>query len=89
MNQPTNAAKAAAVLVFTSGVPDYDTALALYDALEAGGLSADAVLDKFPGVCRWENVEQMAHEDWWDEIEMLAHNIDSCRTHFEPNHELP
>ena len=89
MNQPTDASKAAAALVFTSGVPDYDTALALYDALKAGGLSADAVLDKFPGVYRWENVEQMTDKGWWDEIEALAHNIDGCRTHFEPNHELP
>ena len=80
---PSNSAKAAAVLVFTSGVQDYDQAVALYDAMATSDEPLDAIIDQYPGVCRWSQVDHMSEQDWWEEIEMLAINIDKCRAHFK------
>lgn len=79
----SQAAKAAAVLVFTSGVENYDMAVKVYDQLAADYLPVQDTLDKFPGVCRWSEVDNLPDDRWWEEIEMLAINIDECCAHFK------
>jgi hypothetical protein len=79
---PSQAAKAAAILVFTSGVEDYDMAVKVYDQLEADDLPVQDTLDKFPGVCAWHEVEQLEDSSWWSEVTQLAQNIDSAHAHF-------
>jgi hypothetical protein len=82
----SKSAKAAAVLVFTSGVEDYDMAVKVYDQLEADDLPVQETLDKFScygsGVCRWSCVEELHDGDWWEEVTQLAINIDKARQHF-------
>lgn len=80
---PSKSAKAAAILVFTSGVVGYDTAAALYDEIAESVEPLDALIDKYPNVCRWSQVDHMAEDDWWEEVEMLAHTIDTTRLHFK------
>lgn len=80
---PSNSAKAAALLVFTSGVPDFETAVKVYDQLEQDDLPVQETLDKFGSVCRWEQVESMDETMWWDEVTTLATSIDRCRAHFK------
>lgn len=82
-NTPSQAAKAAAVLVFTSGVPDYDTAVKVYDALGADIGSVQDTLDKFPDACRWGAVDSLNDGEWWEEVQMLASSIDKARAHFK------
>jgi hypothetical protein len=79
---PSQAAKAAAILVFTSGVEDYDMAVKLYEHIENHNEELSETLDKFPGVCVWHEVEQLEVADWWAEIQNLACNIDSAHAHF-------
>jgi hypothetical protein len=78
----SNAAKAAAIMVFTSGVEDYDMAVRVFDALAADVGTVMDTLDKFPGTCRWSRVDALDDGDWWEEVEMLAINIDEARAHF-------
>lgn len=78
----SQSAKAAALLVFTSGVPDYDTAVKVFDQLEQDDLPVQDTLDKFGSVCRWEEVDSLSDDAWWEEVTMLAKSIDKCRAHF-------
>lgn len=82
MSSPTKAAKAAAILVFTSGVEDHAAALEIYDALQNHGGPVSDVLDRYANVCRWSVVDEMTDEDWREEIVMLAKSIDSARATF-------
>ena len=79
---PSDAAKAAAIAVFTSGVDNYDLALELYNRMADSYEPLDALLDYYPSVCRWEEVDHMTEESWWEEVEMLAHSIDKAHAHF-------
>lgn len=79
---PSKAAKAVAILAFTSGVEDYDMAVKVYDQLEADDLPVQETLDKFDGVCVWHEVEQLTDSSWWSEVTSLAQNFDIARQHF-------
>ena len=83
MTDLSKSAKAAAILVFTSGVEDADTALKLYNQLEEDNAPVQKTLDKFSCVTRWNVVSDLSDGSWWDEIQMLAQNIDSFRKHFK------
>lgn len=76
-------AKAAAVLVFTSGVEDFDMAVKIYEALEEDEGPVQMTLDKFPGALRWSRVDELDDGDWWDEVQMLAHSITAAQQHFK------
>ena len=82
MTALSKSAKAAAILVFTSGVEDADTALKLYNQLEEDNTPVKNTLDKFSGVTRWSVVSELFDDSWWEEIQMLAQNIDNFRKHF-------
>jgi hypothetical protein len=83
-DMPSNSAKAAAIMVFTSYVEGYDMALDVYEQLEKDDyFTVDDTLRKFGEVCRWSSVEHMSDSDWWSEVTMLADNIDSARKHFK------
>jgi hypothetical protein len=79
---PSNSAKAAAILPFTSGIESYDMALEVYNQLEADDLPVQETLAKFQGVCVWHELEQITDSDWWSEVTQLAQNIDLAREHF-------
>lgn len=83
MTDLAKSAKAAAILVFTSGVEDADTALNLYNQLVEDNTPVQETLDKFSGVTRWSVVSDLSDDSWWDEIQMLAQNIDNFRKHFK------
>ena len=87
MTTPSNAAKAAALLYHTSGVPDAKTAVQIYDELDACAKCDDlrdewdamiAVLDKHSTPV-YSALEHMSIGDWWDNCLMLARSIDGCR----------
>lgn len=80
---PSRSAKAAAVLVFTSGVEDFDMAVSIYDEIfDSSEDELDTVLDKHRAF-RWSPVEHLSPADWWDEVMMLATSIDASRDHFK------
>ena len=83
MTDLSKSAKTAAILVFTSGVEDAATALKLYNQLEEDNTPVKNTLDKFSGVTRWSVVSDLSDGSWWDEIQMLAQNIDNFRKHFK------
>lgn len=83
MIYPSNAAKAAAILVFTSGVQNYDQALELYERMANSDEPLDAIICSYPDVCRWGEVDHMTEESWWEEVEMLAHSITKAHEHFK------
>ena len=83
MTDLSKSAKAAAIFVFTSGVEDVDTALKLYNQLEEDNTPVKNTLDKFSGVTRWSVVSELSDGSWWEEIQMLAQNIDNFRKHFK------
>ena len=77
-------AKAAAVLVFTSGVPDHATAAVIYDQISAveDDTTVQDILDKHPGVCIWGRVENMDDAELWNEITCLAESITEAHRKF-------
>lgn len=83
MSIPSKSAKAAAVLMLTSGVPDYETAVRLFDALEVYDGPLGDVFSGFPNACIWEGVENLDEPDWWAELTSLASTIDATRKHFK------
>lgn len=76
------AAKAAAVRMFCSNVEDYDVAVEIFDALGASDGSVEKVLEKF-GATRWAMFEDWDDALWWEQLELLALDIDSAFDHFE------
>lgn len=83
MSERSKTARAAAVLVFTSGVDGFDQAVELYDTMANSEEPLDALLDKYPGVCRWSEVDNLSEIDWWAEVTTLADVIDEGREHFK------
>ena len=78
----SDAAKAAAVRMFCTNVGDYDIAVEIFDALGASFGAVDEVLDKF-GAIRWAMFEDWDDALWWEQLELLAIDIDSAFDHFE------
>lgn len=76
------AAKAAAVRMFCSNVEDYDVAVEIFDALGESHGSVEKVLEKF-GATRWAMFEDWDDALWWEQLELLALDIDSAFDHFE------
>lgn len=76
------AAKAAAVRMFCSNVEDYDVAVEIFDALGESHGSVEEVLEKF-GATRWAMFEDWDDALWWEQLELLAIDIDSAFDHFE------
>ena len=78
----SDAAKAAAVRMFCTNVGDYDIAVEIFDALGASFGAVGEVLDKF-GAIRWAMFEDWDDALWWEQLELLAIDIDSAFDHFE------
>lgn len=82
MAKISDAAKAAAVRMFCSRVGDYDIAVEIFDALGQSHGPVQTVLDTF-GVDRWAMFEDWDDAMWWEQLELLALDIDSAWDHFE------
>ena len=82
MSKVSDAAKAAAVRLFCSRVGDYDIAVEIFDALGQSHGPIQEVLDKF-GVDRWLTLHEMGDDEWWESLEITAHDIDGAFDHFE------
>jgi hypothetical protein len=80
MTTPSNAAKAAALLYHTSGVPDAKTAVQIYDELDACSeyYQMRLVLDKH-NTPVYSVLENMSMGEWWEDLRCLALSIDECR----------
>lgn len=87
MNKVSEVAKASAVRVFCCNVDDYDIAVEIYDALGQSHEPVDEVLSKF-GAVRWGMFDDWDEATWWEQLEMVAHDIDDATDHFEfpPKH---
>lgn len=83
MSNLSKYARAAAVMVFTSGVDSFDQAVELFDEMGKSDEPLDALIDKYPGVCRWSQLDHMDEIDWWEEVTTLADVIDEARKHFK------
>jgi len=77
----SKAAKAAAITMhmFTE---DMDLAVKVFDALAKSTGPIDKWLDKF-GLQRYGAYEDMDGAEYWECIEMLAHEIDKAVAYFE------
>ncbi len=82
MGKVSDVAKAAAVRMFCSRVGDYDLAVEIFDALGQSHGPVQEVLDKF-GVDRWAMFEDWDDTTWWEQLELLALDIDGAWDHFE------
>lgn len=82
MTKISDAAKAAAVRLFCSNVGDYETGVDIYDALGQSHGPVEEVLDKF-GVIRWRMFDDWSADMWWEQLELLALDIDAAWDHFE------
>lgn len=82
MTKVSDVAKAAAVRLFCSRVGDYDLAVEIFDALGQSHGPVQEVLDKF-GVDRWRMFEDWDDAMWWEQLELMAHDIDGAWDHFE------
>jgi hypothetical protein len=78
----SDAAKAAAVRMFCSNVDDYDQALEIYNALADSHDPTDEVLEQF-GAEQWVAFEHLGETEWWEQLELLAIDIDGAFDHFE------
>ncbi len=78
----SDAAKAAAVRQYCSRVGDYDIAVEIFDALGQSHGPVQEVLDKF-GVDRWAMLDDWPADMWWEQLELLALDIDAAWDHFE------
>ena len=78
----SDAAKAAAVRVFCSHVGDYESGVDIFNALGESHGPVQEVLDKF-GVDRWAMFDDWDPEMWWEQLELLALDIDGAFDHFE------
>lgn len=77
---PTNAAKAAAIMHHISGSISPASAYALYDKLndcETGEEMLDVLGEV--GCPMWSVVEDLPPTNWWQIVECLAVCIDECR----------
>jgi hypothetical protein len=70
-----DAAKAAAVRMFCSRVGDYELAVQIFDALGSSSCPIQEVLDRF-GVDRWAMLDDWPEAMWWEQLEILAGDID-------------
>ena len=82
MSKVSDAAKAAAVRMFCSNIGDYDIAVEIFDALGASHGSVEEVLEEF-GAIRWAMFDDWDDDLWWEQLELLALDIDSAFDHFE------
>ena len=82
MSKVSDAAKAAAVRVFCSRVGDYETGVAIYDALGQSHGPIQEVLDKFGAGC-WVALEMLDDASWWESLEITAMDIDAAFDHYE------
>ncbi len=78
----SDAAKAAAVRAFCSGVDNYDVAVLIFDELGATHGPVDDVLSKYDSA-RWEIFDDLESEEWWESLELTALDIDGAFDHFE------
>ena len=81
MKQTSNAAKAASIMHHTWGVPDFTTAVAIYDDLYSSHGPLVDVLDKY-NVGVWDALDQLSESQWWENVECLALSIDAAYFYF-------
>lgn len=79
-----NAAKSVAVRHFCSNVNNDESAMQLFDALANSSGPITQVLDSF-GVARWRMYDDWDDAMWWEQLEILACDIDETIKKF--NHE--
>lgn len=82
MSKISDAAKAAAVRQYCSNIGDYDIAVEIFDALGQSHGPVQEVLEKY-GAMRWGMFDDWEPEMWWENLELLAIDIDSAFDHFE------
>lgn len=82
MAKVSDAAKAAAVRHFCSNVGDYETAVDVFNELGSTHGPVDEVLEKY-GVIRWAMFDDWDAPLWWEQLEILALDIDAAFDHFE------
>lgn len=83
MTVPSKAAKAAAILAYTSGISDTNKAVELYDAIADSEDRISSVLNKSPEVQVWDHLSNLTEVQWWDEVCMLADSIDEAIAYFK------
>ena len=76
----TNAAKAAALLCFTSSVESREKAVEIYNQLDLADTDDQMIqiLDQH-GAAVWAAVGHMDMETWWANVYSLAVSIEECR----------
>ena len=82
MAKVSDMAKASAVRHFCSNVGDYEIAVEIYDALGGSHNPVEEVLEKY-GAMRWAMFDDWDGPMWWEQLEILAHDIDDAWDHFE------
>lgn len=79
MDQPSKAAKAAAILHHTWGVENYSTALEIYEISEKHPeLDLVELLERY-NAGMWHELDHLTHADWWENVHALAMSIDAAR----------
>ena len=78
----SNGAKAAAIQVHVAGASDFDYALKIYNALGNTLGPVDDVLTAH-NATRWQFLDNMDGEEFWESIEDCAISIDAARKHFK------
>jgi hypothetical protein len=82
MTKISDAAKAAAVRMFCSNVGDYETGVDIFNAVGESHGPVDEVLERF-GALRWQMLDDWPADMWWEQLEILAVDIDAAWDHFE------
>lgn len=79
MDQPSKAAKAAAILHHTWGVESYSTALEIYETGERHPeLGLAELLERYDaGV--WNEIDHLKDCEWWENVHALALSIDAAK----------
>lgn len=83
MTTPSKAAKAAAIMAFTSGVASTDKAVELYDAIANSEERFSGIFERFPGAQIWGRLGQLHDVEWWEEVMALADSIDEAIAYFK------
>lgn len=60
-----------------------EEAVLLYDQMESGDEPLDLILESYPEIYKWDQVDHMDEVDWWEALEALALSIDAARQHFK------
>lgn len=83
MKNPSDAAKAAAILHHTWGIGSYSQALIVYEAIaNTHDLNISDFLEELQAG-RWAELEDLSDDEWWENVEALALSIDAAQVYFK------